>query len=289
MHKISFKAIWLVGKTEYIKWAANPRMIILLVMLIFIYNFAIEPLLAHSKELNSPLNIFEPFIAITNSKMLMLIIPAVFIALVADFPKNDGLLFFTIQRAGRLNWFYGQLLFILFAVTSYILVVFLWSVIPVWKDGFIANGWSFVATRYASYFPNKSASFACELLPPNLYNQVSPYDALFVSLTTNIIYLCILSAILLLFHNLKYKTCGLIISSFIEAAGGALCILDTDLMWIMPLPHTVLWLHYTEELRKPVFQQIFSYIYLITLLFVLLVICHLTISKISIDSLQETD
>ncbi len=289
MSKKSIKAIWFVGKTEYIKWLSNPRMIILVVMLIFIYSFAIEPLLVHSSELNSPLNIFEPFIAITNSKMLMLIIPSVFIALVADFPKSDGLLFLTIQRVGRISWFYGQLLFMILAVLTYIMVIFLWSIIPVVYGGYVANGWSLVITRYAAYFPEKSSSFACELLPPNLYNQVSPYDALLFSCITNIVYLYILSIMLLLFHNLRLKSCGLIISSLIQALGGALCVLDTNFMWFMPFSHTVLRLHYTEELRQPIFQPKVSFIYLLILLIILLSISRITVSKISLDSLQEID
>lgn len=84
-------------------------MIILGVLLIFIYNFAIEPLLKNAEEMGEPLNILEPFIAVANSDAILLIIPLVFLTLIADFPKIDTNTVFYIIRVGRINWLLGQM------------------------------------------------------------------------------------------------------------------------------------------------------------------------------------
>ena len=43
--KSVFRAAWL----EYVKWVADPRMLILPVLMIFIYSLAIEPLTANAQ------------------------------------------------------------------------------------------------------------------------------------------------------------------------------------------------------------------------------------------------
>lgn len=100
-------------------------MIILGVLLIFIYSFAIEPLKSNAKLMGEPLNILEPFIAIANSGAILLIIPLVFLTLIADFPKIDTNTVFYIMRVGRLNWLFGQLLKLIFMALSYLAVIFL--------------------------------------------------------------------------------------------------------------------------------------------------------------------
>ena len=89
MKKLNLKQAFSCARTEYIKWICDARMIILGVLLIFIYNFAIEPLLKNADEMGENLNMLEPFIAVANSGMILLIIPLVFMTLIADFPKID--------------------------------------------------------------------------------------------------------------------------------------------------------------------------------------------------------
>lgn len=89
MNNFSIKKCFSCAKTEYIKWICDARMIILAVLLIFIYSFAIEPLLLNAELMNEPLNILEPFIAISNSWAILLIVPLVFLTLIADYPKID--------------------------------------------------------------------------------------------------------------------------------------------------------------------------------------------------------
>ena len=112
------------ARTEYVKWITNPRMIILGVMLIFINDFAVSPLLKNAEDMNSPLNILEPFIAVANSQLLILIIPAVYLTLISDFPRTDGNTLFFLLRTGKLNWLLGQVLFVIMTIFTFVGVVF---------------------------------------------------------------------------------------------------------------------------------------------------------------------
>ena len=67
MKNFSLRQCFSCAKTEYIKWVCDARMVILGVLLIFIYNFAILPLLQNAEKMNEPLNMLEPFIAVANS------------------------------------------------------------------------------------------------------------------------------------------------------------------------------------------------------------------------------
>lgn len=170
MKNFSLKQSFFCARAEFIKWVCDARMIILGVLLIFIYSFAIEPLKSNAELMGEPLNILEPFIAIANSGAILLIIPLVFLTLIADFPKIDTNTVFYIMRVGRLNWLFGQLLKLIFMALSYLAVIFLGAVLPMLSDGFWYNGWSNVATKFASRFPEHSGNFGVQLLPENLYN-----------------------------------------------------------------------------------------------------------------------
>lgn len=110
MKNFSLKQSFFCARAEFIKWICDARMMILGVLLIFIYSFAIEPLKSNAELMGEPLNILEPFIAIANSGAILLIIPLIFLTLIADFPKIDTNTVFYIMRVGRLNWLFGQLL-----------------------------------------------------------------------------------------------------------------------------------------------------------------------------------
>jgi len=153
MKNFSLKQSFFCARAEFIKWICDARMIILGVLLIFIYSFAIEPLKSNAELMGEPLNILEPFIAIANSGAILLIIPLVFLTLIADFPKIDTNTVFYIMRVGRLNWLFGQLLKLIFMALSYLAVIFLGAVLPMLSDGFWYNGWSNVATKFSSRFP----------------------------------------------------------------------------------------------------------------------------------------
>ena len=51
--------IFRVVKNEYVKWITNPKMIIVLVMLIFVYDYSIRELLEAADKMGEKLQILE--------------------------------------------------------------------------------------------------------------------------------------------------------------------------------------------------------------------------------------
>lgn len=289
MNKVNAKKIFSTARIEYVKWIANSRMILLGVMLVFIYSFVIEPLSAHSDKMVSPLNVLEPFIATVNSEVLVIIVPAVFLALFSDFPRVDGNTLFFLQRVGKLNWLLGQILYSFFAIVTYMTVIFLGSVILLASKSFWGNGWSLVVTKYASQFPDESQSFACLLIKSNLYNQVSPWYAAAMGFVLMVLYLFLVSLILLLFHCMKRKVFGMLTTSALIAFGGTTCLIKMKTMWIFPMAHSSIWLHFTEYYREPIMPMWKSILYFVMIIGCLIVFSVVLLHKTNIDSVQEID
>lgn len=262
-------------------------MIILGVLLIFIYNFAIEPLLKNAEEMGEPLNILEPFIAIANSGAILLIIPLVFLTLIADFPKIDTNTVFYIIRVGRVNWLIGQIIKLVMMALSYLAVIFLGAVVPMINKGFWYNGWSNVATAFASRFPEKRGNFGVQLLPENLYNQLSVFSAALQSYLLVFAYLMILGLLLLAFSLIKKKTAGFVICGAVISLGAAFCSIKTGYMWTMPMANSIIWLHYTKYFRQPVVSMQFSVIYLCVFIAALIIFCVIAIKKFNYDNVAE--
>ncbi len=287
MKNFSLKQSFFCARAEFIKWICDARMIILGVLLIFIYSFAIEPLKSNAELMGEPLNILEPFIAIANSGAILLIIPLVFLTLIADFPKIDTNTVFYIMRVGRLNWLFGQLLKLIFMALSYLAVIFLGAVLPMLSKGFWYNGWSNVATGFVKMFPDRRGDFGVELLPENLYNQLSVFEAAVKSYLLVAAYLMIIGLILLVFSLFKRKTLGFIICGGMISLGMAFSAIRTNLMWTMPMANSITWLHYTKYFKKPIMPMSFSVIYLLVLIAVLLVFGGIAIGKFNYDNVTE--
>ena len=287
MNKLNLKQAFSCARTEFIKWVCDARMIILGVLVIFIYTFAIEPLLKNAEEMGEPLNMLEPFIAIANSGAILLIIPLVFLTLIADFPKIDTNTVFYIIRVGRMNWLLGQIIKLVMMALSYLAFIFAGAVIPMLSKGFWYNGWSNVATQYAVRFPEKSGNFGVQLLPENLYNQLSVFKAAIQSYLLVFAYLMIIGLLLLAFSLVKKKTMGFVLCGAVISLGTAFCSIKTVLMWSMPMANSIIWLHFTKYFRQPVVSLTFSIIYLCTFIAALIVFCVIAIKKFNYDNVAE--
>lgn len=287
MKKFNLRQCFSCAKTEYIKWVCDARMIILGVLLIFIYNFAIQPLLHNAEMMNEPLNMLEPFIAVANSGAVLMIIPLVFMTLIADFPKIDNNTVFYIMRIGRKNWLTGQIIKLVMMAASYLLVIFAGSVVPMLTQGFWYNGWSNVVTNFKNVFPEQAMNFGTQLVPENLYNQLTVFEAAVKSYLMVFGYLMIIGLILLALSLIKHKTLGFVACGAIISLGTAFCSINTVLMWTMPMANSIIWLHFTKYFRMPEVSITFSVMYLIVFVLALIVFCYIMIGRFNYDNVSE--
>ena len=285
MNKFNIRSAVSLAKSEYIRWITNPRMIIIAVLLIFSHSLVIVPLLERAEKYGEKLNVLEPFLAIGNSKMLVLFIPCVFLILVSDYPVISGNTLFFIHRTGKINWFFGQILFILSVILSYLSFVLLFSILA--SEGKIGTGWSDTVTKYNAMFPNEAFNFTSTLLSSNLYNQISIVSATIQTFFLLMDYLLTLSLILCFFRLLHIQSFGLFTVFVIIGLGTASVFLKSSVMWIFPTANTLIWIHYEEILDKPVFPIWLSFLYF-SVAIVILIVCNLiALKKIQFINIEQ--
>lgn len=284
---MSLKKAFLLAKIEYIKWITDARMVMIAVLLIFIYTFAVKPLLTNAELMGEPLNVLEPFIAVANSGTILLILPLSFMTLISDFPRIDTNTVFYIYRVGRKNWLLGQIMKLILMSVSFLAVIFLGAVIPTFSHGFWHDGWSNVVTKFAVVFPEKSRNTGAQLLPENLYNQLSVFEATALSYLFVFAYFMMIGLILLAFSLVKRKTTGFVFCGGIISLGTALCSIRSGLMWIMPMAHSVIWLHYTKYYREPVVPIWYSVVYYCVFIAALILFCWIAMRKFSYDNMTN--
>ena len=289
MNKLSLRRAWRIAYIEYYKWIVNPRMCVAFSMIIFVWNFAVSPLMLLSREMESPLNFFEPFIAVLNSKALCLITPSVYLFLISDYPRLDQNSFFVICRINKFDWILGQYLFSIFSALTFLSSILLCSCIPNITNTFMANGWSLVVTRYGIYFPQDSNSFATTLITKELYNQISPNNAAFISFVMTFLYMVLIANLLLLFFVFNVKKIGISIIALVIAFGSAFGIIKSSIMWLFPMAHTMVSLHYTEYFNKPIMKIHYSVLYFLGIIFFLLILNLIFVRHTKFLSINENE
>lgn len=284
-HRIRLYSIWNIAKGEYVKWITNPRIVTVGILITFIHSFAIQPMLQRAEKYGEPLNVFEPFLAVCNSGMMMLFIPIVFIILMSDFPVMGGNTLFTVQRSGKYNWLWGQILFVFMCILSYLTTIFISCMIM--SKGVFDNKWSNAITLYDSTYPDEAGGFVSKLLPPNLYNQIPLTTALINTALLLILCLFMFALILSLMKILYLRTCGLFIVIALCALGAITCALQIHEQWFFPTSNTMIWLHYQELLRKAAFPVSGSYLYFIIGDFVLLILNIFVVNRLEFKNIEQ--
>lgn len=258
-NKLHGRVMISIAKAEYIRWVTNPRMIIAAVFCVFMRTLAVEPLLEHAEKMGIRINVLEPFVAVGNSSLLVLMMPLLFLVLISDYPVLEENTLFVVHRVGKHNWFGGQVLFLLGADISFLLAIFGVSILI--SGGVFGSGWSDVVTKYLSVYPLEDASFASCLLPSNLYNQLSLGSAAVQTLALLAAYQLLLSLILYVFKLLHMRTVGMLADVLLMALGMVSWSLGAGWMWAFPLANTLVWAHFTQILSAPVYPVWCSYAY----------------------------
>jgi lysylphosphatidylglycerol synthetase-like protein (DUF2156 family) len=170
---------------------------------------------------------------------------------------------------------------------SYLAVIFVGSVVPMLFKGFWYNGWSNVVTNFKNVFPEQSMNFGVQLVPENLYNQLTVFEAAVKSYLLVFAYLMIIGLILLALSLIKHKTLGFVSCGAVIALGTAFCSIKTSLMWTMPMANSIIWLHFTKYFRVPEVSITFSVVYLVTFVVALIIFCYIMIGRFNYDNVSE--
>ena len=252
-----------LSKYEYALYLKNYKMIILLVLSVFIYQFIISPLDNAVAQTGINYSVFEIFIALSNSGVILMILPLAFIFVVSDYPLKNSNSFLYIIRMDRINWICSEIIFALKATATFLLLTVLICCGLGFSNGKMSLCWSNITVQYNVLFPKLKGSFVDQLLPGNLYNQMSLIKCFLPSFALVFLYLFTFSMIYLLFELKKRKGIGLLIIAAIILTGTVLTGIDNGGKWLLPTAHSIIWIHYTEYYRDSVMNIGYSFLYYI--------------------------
>ena len=260
---------WNLAKLEMKKWIISPRMVLWIPMVVYINHFAIEPIVRAAEDMSAKTgylcrpNLFEGFIAMGTSGLLLMILPLMLLVLLSDFPNTEYGSVFLIHRISRRDWIIGQILFFVMASIIFIVIIGLISMSLLIGRSEMSFSWSRVVTKYGRVFPDRYGDTFSRLLPKQLYNQMTPLESILHTYLLLLLYSCLIGGILLLSKMVYQKKAGVVAASIIIILGAVFCSFRSDPMWVFPMSHSVVWLHYTEYLREEVLPIHVSYIYMI--------------------------
>ncbi len=281
--------IWRVAKNEYIKWITNPKMIIGLVMFIFAYDYIIKELIYAADKMKESLQILEGFIGISNSQLLLMIIPIVFVGLMGDFPRVDGNSLFYISRVGKINWLMGQVIFSMMAALTYLIMLFAFSVTSLLGRSYTENAWSDVTTKYYIFAPNDYESKVANITTGRLYNNLTPLESLLNILLLMFLFLMLISLMLLAGFICRMRMMRIVVATAILCAGNVLAYMENGIRWLFPTSHAILEIHFDEIYKEPIMDLSWSYIYYLVIIFILLMVAIVRVDKYDFSKIQELE
>ena len=284
------RKIVLHARMEYSLWLTNPRMSILLVLLVLIHSMVIQPLAQAGGQIGVRFHLLEPLAALCNSTLILLILPLGFLILMAGFPRMDRGFLLQLYRVGRLNWVLGELLYLCMAAGTYLGVVLLGTALCSLPYAPITSpGWSAVATDYVDILGESALKSAIALLPKNLYQQMGPGAAVAGSFLLLFLCLVLMGAILLAASLLRINSLGIAVDAALLLVGAGFVILDSPWMWGFPCAHALIWLHYNPYFRTPVCPLWVSGLYFLLGAALMTALACVTAKRRSFDSMLEFD
>ena len=252
----------------------STKVIILCLFLIFVNIQVIDPLREVSQSMNGKLSVLEPFIAISNSGIVLLILPLFYIVMMADYPRQGGVEYFFRIRSSQRKWIAGQLLFSFLASVIVVAVVVLGSVILSADFIDLSPRYSDALMRYTEVFPEKAGGYISSLFPVQFYNQTTALGSFFYSVSIWILFYYLLSLVIITASFYCSKVAGIIIDCLLIIGG----TIASNIQWVFPLPHVVLYMHYEEYAAIPKLLPGWSYLYFTVFIAILVTIC-ITMAK----------
>ena len=283
----SLKKIMKIACTEYVKWIINPRMIMILAMFMFVYDYIIVDMKEAADMMSCGISVVEPFIAICNSELLILIVPAVYIAIMGDFPRIDGNALFYIFRAGRTNWIFGQIIFLTMSAVTYLITIIAMSVLSILSYVDWGTRWSKVVTLFPQRFPDMAGAKVSRMITGRMYNNFKPDKAFYISVVLMLLYLIVIGMMLLTGFVMKRRALGIGITAAVMSIGCGCILIKSKLKWLFPAANALPWLHFDMIYNRQFYRIEYSVVYMLALIVVASLIDILLIDEMDISKVDS--
>lgn len=250
-----------IVRNEYSGLIRNPRLVLIIITIIFMTDSIAKPMKELSLELGYTINIVEPILFLMSKGLNIVLIPIVFIAIFSDFPSAENSGCFSLIRNGRTSWFIGETIFAFSSSVLYVLLLFVSIALYVSDNGFFSNKWSDYTLRTYIDYPDVFL-YGVYFLDTSVYTQGKPLYILLQTSTLLMMYIFILIMIMMLFRIIGKKTFGIVTAIGLTFVGLPSYAATSKVRWIFPVTHIAYNWHFNEFFAEPNCTITTSYIYL---------------------------
>ena len=114
------RTCFLFAWEQYKSWLISPRILLAVYITVFLNQSITVNMLSLCREAGYVINIAEPLALIFSKSVYTVAIPIVFIALMTDFPRTEGSIYY-VYRMSRKSWIFGELIFAAMSSFTYVL------------------------------------------------------------------------------------------------------------------------------------------------------------------------
>lgn len=254
----TLKQIMQVTKWSFIDWLLDVRQIFVLIVLWFVANYTVVPLVTISKLHELPMNFAEPFLANVNSVYVILILLACWVVLISDYPKMEGNNGYILIRINRMVWLFGKIGSLLLAAVVYIAELFAVLTVRASSVCYVADGWSYLMKDFDVMKYAEEAPLVC-YVDDQILNHYTPYQALAVTLLL-LFGLCSMLSLIMMAASLgRSKMTGLVVNLILIIIGFATFQSGSSMRFAFPVANVAVATQATPLIR--LIPKYFSGIY----------------------------
>lgn len=255
------KAVMRIARMEYSGFIRSTRVLVFFVVAVFMRAFIAQPFIECAEAMGGRISVFEPFMALCSSGMVMLIIPFGFVAMMADFPRAEPIEIFVQTRTAKRTWAAAQILFLVMVSLTYVVALLAASCLMILPCCSLQTDYSDTVKYYPQMFPEKSNGLVGTLINGNLFNQLTLLQSLFNSLALIFLYMVLLGMVMLLSTVNNRRPAGLIADAALLVFGIAFIFLSGKAKWFFPMAHTMINKHFSTFFSRMEFTLWGSYLY----------------------------
>lgn len=235
------RQINIIAGQTYLEWIRDSRQIVVLVIMFFLSNYTVNPIISLSKAAEVPINLFEPFLANINSNYIITIILFCFLVLISDFPRMEGNNGYFLIRTDRKIWLWGKLLFAFLACITYVSALFLILTVKASQVSFFADGWSYIMKDFYTLYQEiaREHGIIC-IVQDSIYNNYTPFQAFWFTILLLIGMLFSLCLIMMIFNLCNKKIGGIITNIIIIVYGFMLAYSHSKYSCVLPVGNIML-------------------------------------------------
>lgn len=265
------KKTFLVLRAGLQETFTDRKVIVLLVLLGFILDNGIRPLVSNAMEVGQPIGIFEGFIMCLNHWYYLVLFLVGFIFILTSVPRLDSNQLLLIYRAGKRSWLFGEILQVAVSATVYVLLLLAGCVIATAKYAYPGNVWSNFTTRYELVYKELLAD-SQHFVDQQVFKYFLPYQSVIHGILLLILCMTLMGTVILYCSIIDKKLVGIILNVILVFFVLIFYEYRIWVMWISPFCHAVLVMHNIYVYKKFSVPLSYSYLYLILLEGVMIVL-----------------